>query len=431
MNWIKKKLSEILTQRKEIVNLEKHKEYKLVKITNKGEVILRQKKKGYQISSDKALLTKTGDFIYSRLAINTGAYGIVPPELNNAIITNEMPSFMINEKLIKPKILLDMLNDPNFKWQLSQLTKGMGRIRIKESKFLKLDINYTKIENQEKLENKISHLKLINSKIQNNFELQINLLKSLNHKVLEEAISGNLTKIWRQKNPNVEISSKIIEKIGRFKKFEDIKDIEKWFDIPKKWKWCRFGEYALFERGKFSVRPRNDPTCFGGKHPFIQIGSLDENGKLIRSFKQTLNEKGLSVSKKFEKGTIVIAIVGGTIGNIGILDIDMCFPDSIVGVRPSVNTNQEYILTLIKFLQPNIKKAAYQRAGQPNISLPDLNNLLIPLPPEDEQKEILLKLNQIKDILNNLQNDIFKNKLNIEDLIPRTLDDLLFYKKVS
>jgi type I restriction enzyme, S subunit len=27
-------------------------------------------------------------------------------------------------------------------------------------------------------------------------------------------------------------------------------------------------------RGRFSVRPRNDPSYFGGEHPFIQIGDL-------------------------------------------------------------------------------------------------------------------------------------------------------------
>ena len=431
MDWFKKELSEILIQRKEIISLEKDQEYKLVKITNKGEILLRQKKKGYQISADKAYVTKKGDFIYSRLAFNTGAFGIVPPELNNAIITSEMPSFKINEKLVKPKILLDTLNNPNFKWQIEQLIKGMGRTRIKESKFLKLYINLTKIENQEKIEKIIFDLKSKNNKLQNNFINQTNLIKNLKHKVLEEAIIGNLTKNWRLKNTNVESALKIIQRINRFNKYAEINDVSKWFDIPKKWSWCRFGEYALFERGKFSIRPRNDPTCFGGKHPFIQIGSLDESGKLIKNFRQSLNEKGLAVSKKFEKGSILIAIVGGTIGNIGILGLDMCFPDSIVGVRPSIETNQDYILSLIKFLQPNIKKAAYQRAGQPNISLPDLNNLLIPLPPIAEQKEIIIKLNEIKEIVNNLEKNIFKNKSNTKDLIPRVLSNLLYDKKVS
>ena len=106
-------------------------------------------------------------------------------------------------------------------------------------------------------------------------------------------------------------------------------------------------------------------------YPFIQIGSLDIHGSVIASFSQTLNKAGLEVSKMFEAGTIAIAIVGGTIGNLGVLGRDMCFPDSVVGVRPSQLTCQDFILLMLRSKQPEIQSVAYQRAGQPNISLPN------------------------------------------------------------
>jgi type I restriction enzyme S subunit len=113
---------------------------------------------------------------------------------------------------------------------------------------------------------------------------------------------------------------------------------------------------------------------------------------MVCEYTQTLNKKGLAASKIFPKGTIMIAIVGGTIGNLGVLGIDMCFPDSIVGVKPTKYTQQKYILTLLRHYQPTIQKLAYQMAGQPNIKLPTLTDLICALPPLKEQEEIVRRV---------------------------------------
>lgn len=69
------------------------------------------------------------------------------------------------------------------------------------------------------------------------------------------------------------------------------------------------------ERGRFSPRPRNDPKYFNGEYPFIQTGDISSSNHRLSEYKQTLNEQGIKVSKKFCVGTIVMAIVGATIGS--------------------------------------------------------------------------------------------------------------------
>ena len=196
------------------------------------------------------------------------------------------------------------------------------------------------------------------------------------------------------------------------------------FDIPESWHWCRLGEYALFERGRFSVRPRNDPSCFGGDYPFIQIGSLDSSGSIVSNYATTLNEKGLAASKMFPKGTIMIAIVGGTIGNLGVLGIDMCFPDSMVGVKPSASTCQDYILTLLRYNQPMIQALAYQMAGQPNIKLPTLSELPCALPPLAEQQEIVRRVESKFALCDQLEAQINASAHTAETLSAAILQEL-------
>ena len=198
---------------------------------------------------------------------------------------------------------------------------------------------------------------------------------------------------------------------------------EKSFKLPQGRRWCRLGEYALFERGKFSIRPRNDPNYFGGEYPFIQIGSLDGNGSVVGDYTQTLNEKGLATSKMFEKGTIMIAIVGGTIGNLGVLGKDMCFPDSIVGVRPMFMTCQDYVLMLLQHYQPVIRELSYQMAGQLNIKLPTLDNLVCALPSLPEQKAIVSKVEKLLSLCDQLETQITTNQTHSGQLMQTVLKE--------
>jgi type I restriction modification DNA specificity protein len=98
------------------------------------------------------------------------------------------------------------------------------------------------------------------------------------------------------------------------------------------WPEKTLGECFKVERGRFSIRPRNDPRFYGGPYPFVQIGALPREGGRIRNFSQTLNKAGLGVSKMFRSGSVLIAIVGATIGNTGVLTFDACAPDSIVAL---------------------------------------------------------------------------------------------------
>ncbi|MBK6363986.1 MAG: restriction endonuclease subunit S [Saprospiraceae bacterium] len=110
------------------------------------------------------------------------------------------------------------------------------------------------------------------------------------------------------------------------------------------------GDIANLERGRFSPRPRNDPSYFGGKHPFIQTGDINNSHYRLKIYTQTLNEKGIKVSKKFNVGDIVIAIVGATIGATSILQIDAYATDSIIAIKSTGKTNNVFLGNAFAFL---------------------------------------------------------------------------------
>ena len=157
-------------------------------------------------------------------------------------------------------------------------------------------------------------------------------------------------------------------------------------DLPDSWKVVELGSVANVERGKFSVRPRNDPRFYGGDIPFIQTGDVVKSNGKIKSYSQTLNKEGLKVSKLFSKGTIVLTIAAN-IGDTGILEFDACFPDSLVGITPNEGLDSIYLEYFLRFKKDYLNSIATQSA-QKNINLAKLNPMLIAIPPFAEQKKI-------------------------------------------
>lgn len=165
--------------------------------------------------------------------------------------------------------------------------------------------------------------------------------------------------------------------------------------LPKDWSVRRLSEISKVERGKFSHRPRNAPEFYGGNIPFIQTGDVvNSNGK-INSYHQTLNEKGLSVSKLFKKGTIVITIAAN-IGDTGILEFDSCFPDSLIGITPSEEIHPVFLEYYLRTQKTYLNSICTQSA-QKNINLEKLNPLLVVVPPRNEQEKIAKVLSSIDE----------------------------------
>lgn len=194
------------------------------------------------------------------------------------------------------------------------------------------------------------------------------ILKRFRQAVLSAAVSGRLTKVWREKNQDSSSSGE--------------------------WQQFALSELGDLSRGKSKHRPRNDPRLFGDTYPFIQTGEVANSSGRIKSATKFYSEFGLSQSKLFPQGTLCITIAAN-IADTAILDIDACFPDSVVGFIPK--KNKSHVL-FIKYLIDANKEdlEAYAPAtAQKNINLKVLNDLRFPMPGIEEQHEIVRRVEQL------------------------------------
>lgn len=187
--------------------------------------------------------------------------------------------------------------------------------------------------------------------------------------------------------------------------------------LPKHWRHVKLKRNVEMLRGQFSHRPRNDPAFYDGPYPFIQTGSISAVDKYITEYSQTLNELGLSVSKMFPSGTIVMTITGAKIAEVAVTTFDACFPDSIVGFIPDHALNPDYLFYVLVAMKPALLGSMIVTT-QPNINYVQIGGNYIPLPPLAEQEAIA----------RHIENEIARIKA-IHDSLNQQIETLTAYRK--
>lgn len=153
-------------------------------------------------------------------------------------------------------------------------------------------------------------------------------------------------------------------------------------------------------RGKSKHRPRNDPSLYHGKYPFIQTSDVKNSKFYLDQYSQTYNEKGLAQSKLWDKETLLITIAAN-IADTAILNFSACFPDSIVGLIPNKKIcNIKYIKYYFEVFQKAFQQIS-QGSTQDNLSVEKLLSLKIPIPEISEQNKIVKILESYDELINN------------------------------
>ena len=172
-----------------------------------------------------------------------------------------------------------------------------------------------------------------------------------------------------------------------------------------KWEYKTLDQLGDVSRGRSKHRPRNDPSLFGGKYPFIQTADVKAANFYITEYDTTYNEKGLAQSRLWNPGTLCITIAAN-IADTGILAMDACFPDSVMGFLPYERiADVRFVKYCFDILQQNCKKIS-QGAAQDNLSWEKLSTILFPAPPIEVQTKIADILSTYDNLIENNQKQI-------------------------
>lgn len=157
--WTMAKLEEVLRLSRESVDIDPLMTYKqiTVRLHHKG-VVLREEKSGQEVKS-KQYLAKKGQFIISRIDARNGAMGLIPPELDGAVVTNDFLTYDISENRLFPKYFDYLMSTQTFVDECIKASEGTtNRVRLKPEKFLEIEIPLPPLDEQKRIVARIESL---------------------------------------------------------------------------------------------------------------------------------------------------------------------------------------------------------------------------------------------------------------------------------
>ena len=164
------------------------------------------------------------------------------------------------------------------------------------------------------------------------------------------------------------------------------------FEIPESWEWVRLGEMSNY--GQCTSVDTTDiaPDTWSLDLEEIEKGT----GRLIER-KTAAEKKSKSSKHVFTKGTLLYSKLRTYLNKVLVADMDGVCTSEIVPIELNGGVNVEYVRLVLMspyFLEYTASKG--YGIKMPRVGTNDMKQSLIPLPPLDEQKRIVKRVEGLK-----------------------------------
>jgi len=167
--WRTIKLREVINFRKQFITINDAENYKLCRVQTKAKgVVLREVKLGTDIKTKSQQVCRTNDLIFAEMDARFGGYGIIPEELEGAVVSSHYFLYEIDQEKIDKQFLEYCLQMPWFQNQV--VAKGSTNYAaIRPYQVLDYEIPYPSPSDQQQI---ISKIEAVHERIE-----QIQLLR--------------------------------------------------------------------------------------------------------------------------------------------------------------------------------------------------------------------------------------------------------------
>lgn len=394
-------IGSFLKRNKTTIDVQDNVDYKQVTVrTNNGGVCLRDVKKGKDIGTKKQNIVKKGQYVVSKIDARNGAFGIIPEELDGAIVTNDFPVFDVETSIINTEFLLLVTTTKQFVTFAQSCSSGTtNRRRIDIDKFLEQKIPLPSLDEQ------------------------IKLITTYNNKTNESVIrylsSNNIQNEWlyyvRQTlfTEDTDIGQK---QRNSFLRLVHYKDIVEW-GISNIMKRANNGVVSKFDIAYIKdvckvnsggTPSRSNKSFYEGNIPWIKTGEVLND--IIYDTEEHISEKAIenSSAKIYPKGSLIIAMYGqgGTRGRSAKLGIDASTNQACAVLHQIDNdvVLTDYLWVYIQAMYDDLRSLA-SGTNQPNLNAEKIKNYMLPLPPKKIQEEIVSYVKTAKERMKALKEE--------------------------
>lgn len=285
---------------------------------------------------------------------------------------------------------------------LDNYITGTAQPKLSQENLNKIPIPLPPLAEQQRIVQKVEQLLAIVDTIEQLQEELKALVKQTKNQVLNYAIAGKLT----HQDPNDEPAEALLKRIGKTTAADT--PYEK---LPKGWAWCRLGELTEFIRNGISIK--QDKNLKG--YPITRIETISD-GSINRERMGYADIYDLSKYEQYllTKGDILLSHINSPIhiGKSAVYSPKSDGEKIIHGMNLLCIRLKEVDSHFINYffnsktfrysLFPFIKHAV----NQASINIGNLRNILIPLPPLQEQHRIVEKIETYFSFLDTIENSL-------------------------
>ena len=191
-------------------------------------------------------------------------------------------------------------------------------------------------------------------------------------------------------------------KIKKQKPLAPITDDEILLNIPDNWKWSKLGEMVIVLGGK-RIPAGKKLTKNNTGHTYIRVSDMKDNTVSTNDLQYVPEDIYPGISRYIINKDDVYITVAGTIGRVGKI------PPELDGANLTENADrlvfsridQDWLIWCLNspIVQNQIHDATTQ-VGQPKLAIKRIEELLISLPPLNEQKRIVERLDALMQNIN-------------------------------
>ncbi len=323
---------------------------------------------------------------------------------------------------------------------LVPLMSGAANVALSVTKIKNIEIPLPTIKRQLEIVENFKSITAEECELKTELLNQQNLLKKLRQQILQDAIEGKLTKDWREQNPDVEPASELLKrieaekqqlikdkKIKKQKSLPVITEDDKPFELPNSWEWCRLGQIARSAGGK---RVPKGHVLTDIETPYVYLRVLNLNNSTVQGVFKYLPKEAWEEIKRYTISSEDIYIsIAGTIGRSGIVptkynDANLTENASKLCFYNKKNISKKYVLHAINspLIQNQFLSKVYGMA-MPKLALKRIQSTLVSVPPLQEQKEIVKKVEKLFAICDQLEAQITSSQTNAEQLMQAVLKE--------
>lgn len=390
-------IGDFLKRNKTPIVIEDTKEYKRVTIkVNNGGIFFRDVEYGKNIGTKKQFLIRKGQFLLSKIDARNGAFGVVPEEVDGAIITGNFWTFDVDYSKVNPYFLALITTTPEFIRFSEHASNGTtNRHYLQENLFLAQKIPLPLLSEQNRI------VEAYSNKIKQAEELEQKAKK------LEEGIECFLFEKLGLEKVTIKQFKKGVINLFSFSSAFDRWDMHKDSSASlASLKHAKYPIITLNEAFNFEKRGWKKNEHNSDYFDYIELGAIDPlNG--IKESKKIAVKKAPSRAKQIiKKGDLIIGTTRPYLKRFAIVTEQ--FDENIASsgfqvISPSESYNLEYLLEYLKS-DYGIKQFEFFMTGAlyPAITSKDLKKIKIPIPPISIQNEIAKRIKESKKEIHDL-----------------------------